>query len=104
MYDFTYSKPTTLPDAVKLLSDDMEAKALAPADFQRGSHSNGGSILFGLLLATALGFAISSHHGSSGSSSSSTGTSTTTTPGVPNPPTLTGGGSGSPPNPPATGG
>src|ERR1700750_545763 len=29
MYDFTYDKPTSLADAVKLLSDDMEAKALA---------------------------------------------------------------------------
>ena len=29
MYDFTYSKPSSLPDALKALSDDMEAKALA---------------------------------------------------------------------------
>src|SRR3954452_13419255 len=29
MYDFAYDKPTSLADAVKLLSDDMEAKALA---------------------------------------------------------------------------
>ena len=29
MYDFTYAKPSSLPDALKLLSDDMEAKALA---------------------------------------------------------------------------
>ena len=29
MYDFAYQKPTSLADAVKVLSDDMEAKALA---------------------------------------------------------------------------
>src|SRR5579883_3587498 len=29
MYDFTYVKPSSLPDAVKLLSSDPEAKALA---------------------------------------------------------------------------
>ena len=29
MYDFTYSKPSSLPDALKLLSDDAESKALA---------------------------------------------------------------------------
>ena len=29
MYDFTYSKPATLPDALKALAGDMEAKALA---------------------------------------------------------------------------
>ncbi len=29
MYDFAYQKPGSLSDAVKLLSDDMEAKALA---------------------------------------------------------------------------
>ena len=29
MYDFTYAKPTSLPDALKLLGDDMESKALA---------------------------------------------------------------------------
>ena len=29
MYDFTYAKPSTLPDALKLLSDDGESKALA---------------------------------------------------------------------------
>jgi aerobic carbon-monoxide dehydrogenase medium subunit len=29
MYDFAYQKPGSLADAVKLLSDDMEAKALA---------------------------------------------------------------------------
>ncbi len=29
MYDFTYTKPASLPDALKLLSDDMESKALA---------------------------------------------------------------------------
>jgi carbon-monoxide dehydrogenase medium subunit len=29
MYDFTYQKPTNLADAVKLLSADMDAKALA---------------------------------------------------------------------------
>src|SRR3954454_7804066 len=29
MYDFAYDKPASLADAVKLLSDDMEAKALA---------------------------------------------------------------------------
>ena len=29
MYDFTFSKPSTLPDALKLLSTDDEAKALA---------------------------------------------------------------------------
>lgn len=29
MYDFTYTKPSSLPDALKLLADDMEAKALA---------------------------------------------------------------------------
>lgn len=29
MYDFTYAKPSTLPDALKALGDDMEAKALA---------------------------------------------------------------------------
>ena len=29
MYDFTYEKPSSLPDAVRLLSSDPEAKALA---------------------------------------------------------------------------
>ena len=29
MYDFNYTKPTTLPDALKALGDDIEAKALA---------------------------------------------------------------------------
>ncbi len=29
MYDFTYTKPSSLPDALKLLSADMDAKALA---------------------------------------------------------------------------
>src|ERR1700742_1492001 len=29
MYDFAYQKPGSLADAVKVLSDDMEAKALA---------------------------------------------------------------------------
>ena len=29
MYDFTYEKPASLADAVKLLSDDMDSKALA---------------------------------------------------------------------------
>lgn len=29
MYDFTYAKPSSLADAVKLLSEDMDAKALA---------------------------------------------------------------------------
>ena len=29
MYDFTYQKPGSLADAVKILTDDMEAKALA---------------------------------------------------------------------------
>ena len=29
MYEFTYSKPTSMPDALKLLADDMEAKPLA---------------------------------------------------------------------------
>ena len=29
MYDFTYAKPTTLPDALKMLGDDTESKALA---------------------------------------------------------------------------
>lgn len=29
MYDFTYTKPTSLPDALKALGEDMEAKALA---------------------------------------------------------------------------
>lgn len=29
MYDFTYSKPSTLPDALKALAGDAEAKALA---------------------------------------------------------------------------
>ncbi len=75
---------------------------LAPADFTRGSHSNGGSVLLGLLIAAGIGLALSSsHHGSSGSSSSATGTSTGTTPGVPAPPGgLSGGGSSSPPGPP----
>jgi carbon-monoxide dehydrogenase medium subunit len=29
MYDFTYQKPTSLPDALKMLGDDIGAKALA---------------------------------------------------------------------------
>lgn len=29
MYDFTYTKPASLPDALKTLSDDVESKALA---------------------------------------------------------------------------
>ncbi len=29
MYDFNYTKPTSLPDALKALGDDIEAKALA---------------------------------------------------------------------------
>ncbi len=29
MYDFAYQKPSSLPDALKMLSDDVEAKALA---------------------------------------------------------------------------
>ena len=29
MYDFIYTKPSSLPDALKLLSEDVEAKALA---------------------------------------------------------------------------
>ena len=29
MYDFSYQKPSSLPDALKILSDDMDAKALA---------------------------------------------------------------------------
>ena len=29
MYDFTYAKPSSLPDALKLLGDDIESKALA---------------------------------------------------------------------------
>jgi carbon-monoxide dehydrogenase medium subunit len=29
MYDFIYQKPTSLPDALKLLGDDIESKALA---------------------------------------------------------------------------
>ena len=29
MYDFTYSKPASLADALKVLGEDMESKALA---------------------------------------------------------------------------
>ncbi len=77
-----------------------QAEVLPPVDYVRGHKSNGGSILLGILLATGLGFAISSsHHGSSGGSSSTTTTPVTTTPGVPNPPTLTTG-TGGPPGPP----
>lgn len=78
---------------------------LATPDYTRGSHSNNGSILLGILLAAGIGLAISSsHHGSSGSSSTGTGTTTGTgTGGPPSPPGGTVTGSG-PPNPPATGG
>ena len=74
--------------------------SLAPADSVRGGHSSNGSFFVGLLLATALGFALSSGHHSSSGSSSSTGTTTGTGTGVPSPPVLTGGSGGTPPSPP----
>ena len=78
---------------VSALNGSLPQERLAPADFQRGHHSNGGSILIGILLATAVGIAIgSSHHGSSNNSSSGTGTTTPTGSGLPpNPPSISSG-------------
>ncbi len=68
-------------------------------DYARGHHSNGGSILLGILLAAAVGIAIGSSHHSSNNNNSSTGTTTTGTgsSGPPSPPGLTGGTSSAPP-------
>ena len=70
-------------------------------DVIRGRRSNNGSILFGILLATGLGFALSSSHHNSGGGTSTTTTGTGGgTPGVPNPPVVTVP-SGGPPSPPS---
>ena len=68
-----------------------QQRVLASPDFKRGHHDNSGSILLGILLAAAVGIAISSsHHGSNGSGSTSTGTGGTGSGnnggGIPNPP------------------
>ena len=78
-----------------------QAEVLPPVDYVRGHKDNSGSILLGILLATGLGIALSSHH-SSGGSSTTTTTTTTGSPGVPNPPVLTGT-TGGPPSPPTGG-
>jgi len=71
---------------VSALNGSLPQERMAPMDYQRGRHSNGGSILLGILLATAVGIAIgSSHHGGGGSP-----------PTIPTTPT----GSGGPPSPP----
>jgi len=81
-------------DAVK------QTETFAPVDTVRGHRSNGGSILLAFLLATGLGFALSSHHSSSSSSSGGTTTPPVTgSPGVPAPPVLTGT-TGGPPSTP----
>lgn len=76
---------------VSALNGSLPQEQIAPADYKRGRRSNGGSILLGILLATAVGIAIgSSHHGGGGGS---TGTGTTPPPG----------GGGGPPSPPGLG-
>lgn len=87
---------------VSALNASSPQEHLAPVDYARGHHSNGGSILLGILLAAAVGIAIgSSHHGSSNNSSSTTTTTTTTgSGGPPSPPAISSSSSTSPPNPP----
>lgn len=80
-----------------------QTEAIPPVDYVRGHKSNGASILLGILLATGLGFALSSHHSNNNSGGGGSTTPTpTTSPGVPAPPTLNGGSSG-PPGPPSGG-
>jgi hypothetical protein len=84
---------------VSALNGSLPQERMAPVDYQRGRHNNNGSILLGILLATAVGIAIgSSHHGGGGGS-----TTTTTTPtgsgGPPSPPGLNSG--NNPSGPPA---
>ena len=77
---------------VSALNSSAPREAPMTGSFSRGSRSNGGSILLGILLATAVGFAISSsnHHSGGGSSNTSSGGGTTGggtgMPPVPNPP------------------
>lgn len=79
----------------------QDQMALPTTDFKRGHHDNSGSILLGILLAAAVGIAISSsHHGSGGSGSTSTGTGGTDTGGPPAPPTSITPSSSGPPSPP----
>ena len=79
------------------------SERMVSTDFARGHHSNGGSVLLGILLAAAVGIAIgSSHHGSSNNGSGSTGTTTGTgSSGPPAPPTSTVGSSSAPPAAPS---
>ena len=85
---------------VSALNGSRPQEHLVSVDSQRGHHSNNGSILLGVLLATALGIAIgSSHHGGGGGSG---GTMTPTgNGGPPSPPGLGGTSSSAPPNPPS---
>ena len=88
---------------VSALNGSLPQQHLASPDSARGHHSNGSSVLLGILLAAAVGIAIgSSHHGSSNNSSSTTTTTGTGGSGPPSPPTgLNGGTSSAPPGVPA---
>jgi len=68
---------------------------LASPDSARGHRSSGGSILLGILIATAVGIAIgsSSHHSSNDGGTTTTAVAGTAGNGLPNPPVLTGAGS-----------
>lgn len=86
---------------VSALNGGQPQEHMVSVDSQRGHHNNNGSILLGVLIATALGIAIgSSHHGGGGGGSSST-TTPTGNGGPPSPPGLGGTGSSAPPNPPS---
>jgi len=71
-----------------------QAEVLPPVDSVRGHKSNGGSILLGILLATGIGFAISSSHHGSNNGGGGGGTT----------PIGGGGGSGGPPAAPVLNG
>jgi len=86
---------------VSALNGGQPQEHMVSVDSQRGHHNNNGSILLGVLIATALGIAIgSSHHGGGGGSSSSS-TTPTGNGGPPSPPGLGGTSSSAPPNPPS---
>lgn len=82
-----------------------QAESLPPVDYVRGHKSNSGSILLGILLATGIGFAISSsHHSNNNNGGGGGGTIPPNpgSPGVPAPPVLNGP-SGGPPSAPTGG-
>jgi len=76
------------------------AEVLPPVDYVRGHKNNGTSILLGILLATGIGFAISSsHHSNNNNGGGGTIPPNPGSPGVPAPPVLSGPSGGPPPAP-----